>query len=194
MEAQPIISEAASEKPRRGRPPGYASGAEIEFARAMAPDVMTKRGLQDVAFRQRALSLLIKDPAFRWLCDPGPMEAGGPDWKKSWKPGILSALGRIEDDEVLLEAARAVCRARPSTRHAISWLREVRLGRSSPVSVATLTMAVVRAVVGYRRNHPGLTGQDIQAALTNALAALLPDDGGPEPPATPKRQRRPKGE
>jgi len=56
----------------RGRPRVLAPEYE-QALQQLFPDVQSRRHLQNVACRQRALVLLSDDPAYRWLCDPEAM-------------------------------------------------------------------------------------------------------------------------
>ena len=90
------FSEAASEKDtrakRRGRPPAIDDRLR-QAVLTMFPEVKTERGRQDVAYRLMAIRELAEDPEFAWLADGPSMTAGGGN--PSWKPGILTELGRL---------------------------------------------------------------------------------------------------
>jgi hypothetical protein len=121
------ISEAASEKRKRGTP-RIMPEAYRAFLAEWYPDVRTERGRQDIAYRFRAMDLLSPDPRFSWLADSEAMKAGAPN---AWKPSILSELGRFRNDETLRSFALALCeiRPRPTSKAAVSMLRRARLAR-----------------------------------------------------------------
>jgi hypothetical protein len=120
------ISEAASEKRKRGRPrliPASMLGV-VDFATSCR----TARGKQDVYYRLRAIHVLAGDERFSWLADSRAMEDGSPN---AWKPSILSELGRFQSDATLRAFALALCeiRPRPTSKAAVSMLRRARLAR-----------------------------------------------------------------
>jgi hypothetical protein len=119
--------EAASEiltKRKRGRPSSF-SEMEIVLADGIAPEV-GPRQRANVIYRQRALRILVNDPGFSWLADGPALRAGK---RNAWKPGILSELGRIGDEEAIRIIARELCEKKPLTKAAERAIREWRLGK-----------------------------------------------------------------
>jgi hypothetical protein len=127
-ETTEIISEAASKK--RGRPRLMSTEYEKMLRGLFGHEVRTQRGLHNVYYRQRALSVLGQYNEFKWLCDPEKMERGDLD---CWKPSILVELGRIEDIQEMLNIATEICELKPKTKAAILMVRGLRLGRDDLV-------------------------------------------------------------
>jgi hypothetical protein len=59
---------ANQSKPKRGRPPAFPKNYLRPLA-ARHPQIKTRRGLLNVAYRIRAMQILGNDLAFSWLCD-----------------------------------------------------------------------------------------------------------------------------
>ena len=118
------ISEAASEKRKRGRPPIMGEDIARHIDLTAGGNVQTHRHKLNIYYQIRALSLLGEDSHFSWLVDLPKAKAGA---KNAWKPGILSELGRIWDDEGLKIVALRICELKPKTKDAITMIRRVRL-------------------------------------------------------------------
>lgn len=105
-------SETVSDKQpaRRGRPRAFNYDAMGDLLRFVRGDVHTRRGDQNILYRQRALAVL--ENGFPWLADTEAMRAGAPN---AWKPGILTELGRIESEMLLRKCAAFICRRQPAT-------------------------------------------------------------------------------
>jgi hypothetical protein len=92
----------------------------------------------------------------------GPREG----FKSTWQKTILIELGRIEDDEDLLAAARELCKRKPKVREAVALVRRWRLGKArKPARPHDLMMQLARAIDRYRSLHPDATRQLIEQAL-----------------------------
>jgi hypothetical protein len=113
-------SAIENKKRGRGRPRHYAYAQLVGIA-SIFPEVQTDRGRRDLIARQRAFSIVKDDPACRWLADSEAMEAGTP---KAWQPSLLTAIGRVGDDGLLLRLAREVCAAGPrmSVKKTLRWI------------------------------------------------------------------------
>jgi hypothetical protein len=156
-----IISENSSKK--RGRPPLLDDDrlALVKYA----SNAHSLRYKQDVYYRQRALGILLGDPRFSWLCDAGRMSAG---LANAWRPTILSALGRIQDDESLRRAALAICEARPKARDGVRMVRQWRLNRSKPGDALQLSNEIIRAINSYLARYPSTTWLQVEQAMHTA--------------------------
>jgi hypothetical protein len=117
------ISEAASEKRKRGRPAVFDE-EYLRIHRSAFPG-LSRRGMLNACYRTRAINLLEDHPEFAWLVDPEAMKRGEPG---AWQPDILAELGRIEDDELLAFQALVLCKEKPSVKAAVAQLRRSRLG------------------------------------------------------------------
>ena len=59
------------------------TGEDRALLTYLFPDVKTERGLLNLAYRQRAVGVLIKIPECSWLCDGEKMEAGEAQLRRS---------------------------------------------------------------------------------------------------------------
>jgi hypothetical protein len=171
-------SEKFSEMPkrRRGRPRAFQAevteGLTQERFWALNGSLesnQTRRNHMNVMYRMKALSALIHgDDAdrFAWLADQRKMAVGTP---KSWRPSILSELGRIEDEEDMKSIAAQLCEAKPKARAAIVMIRAWRLGRTSPGSALDLANDLIGRVNDYMTRHPDLPMGDVVSAVETAL-------------------------
>jgi hypothetical protein len=160
------ISEAASEKRKRGRPPIWGKQVERRFE-GLFPDVKTRRGTQNVIYRQIAVDVLTKDPRFAWLCDKEKMMKGDPH---AWKPSILAELGRISDSEELKAVALRICELKPETvKAAVAMIRRARTGKGWEGDALDLANEIIRLVNNYHQRHPNTSWKDTEAALRTAL-------------------------
>jgi hypothetical protein len=83
---------------------------------------------------------------------------------------VLSALGRMEDDEQMLELAREICARKPRDRDAVALIRRSRIERS-PESRRTLGETVASSVLCYVAEHPEMTRREIAKTLRNLALA-----------------------
>jgi hypothetical protein len=102
---------------------------------------------------------------FDWLCDPEELWSGEP---RAWTASILSELGRIDDDEERRIIAGQLAAWQPKARDAIAAIRRYRLGRSPAPSRMELTDAILKAINGDRRTHPGTPLGLLLSALEEA--------------------------
>ena len=71
------ISETVSEnKKKRGRPEHFSAAYLQKAANDLAPNVKSRRGRQNLLYRQFAINMLIDDPRFEWLCNKEKMWGG----------------------------------------------------------------------------------------------------------------------
>jgi len=161
------ISETASEK-KRGRPK-VLDAVHEQIAKSCNHDVRTTRGLQNIHYRLRAQNCLIDDERFKWLCDRDAMAKGAPN---AWKPGILSELGRLDDDETIKAYAARICELKPKTKDAITMLRRARTGKAPDASVLDLTARLCRVVDDYVAAHLDVTARQLLVALANTRDAV----------------------
>jgi hypothetical protein len=162
------ISETVSKKPARGRPRKF-SLESVRHWKSAFPEINTERGLQDLIYVARAQKLLRNNPAYKWIVDPIPATLGQ---RKAFKKTILSALGRIDDDDGLREAAKAICEVKPTTKRAVMMIRHWR-GKESPGDAISLTNIIINVVGDYTDRHPETALQQIRGALANADDAFV---------------------
>lgn len=171
MKPQDGISEAASEKRKRGRPRIMGPSAE-SMADFVAPDVKSSRGRQDSYYRMIALTVLTKDERLAWLADESAMKAG----TGRWKPSILSELGRIPNEEDLKAVALRICELKPKTKDAVAMIRRARLGREPEGNYLTLFKHLENALNAYLSGRPSTPEDWIIKALRD-LADCIEEDG-----------------
>jgi len=174
LETTAGITEAASEKRTRGRPPimDDTNKAAVAFA---CDRRLTQGGRLDVFYRLLAVHALVDDDRFAWLVDRPKMEAGQPG---AWKPSILSELGRIQDVDAMRAAALGVCELKPKTKEAVAMIRFFRLRREPGSSFEKLVLHLARALDGYLTAHPS-TPTSTQASVLRELAAFIEDQEEP---------------
>jgi hypothetical protein len=154
--------EAASEKPRRGRPPrippNFLAGLDKELPGR------TTRQLHEHAYAFLALGQLGDDPAFAWLTEPQP------------RVTLLAELGRlgVEDAAGAREVARVLCEKKLSTTRARALVRRVRLGQDATVD--GFTRALADAADAYIRRHGRPSKEDATIALGRLYDALVEDE------------------
>ena len=162
------ISEAVSEKRKRGRPPTFSP----EYRAAIAhiyPDITSHRGITDVLYRLRALDLLQDDARFAWLADRDKITAGEPN---AWKPSILTELGRIWDDDDLKAVALHICEMKPKTKDATAEIRRIRTGNSAPGNALDLNIALATRLDDYIEQHPGMPLSVVEDAVLVLLDSV----------------------
>jgi hypothetical protein len=166
------ISEAASEKRKRGRPPVFDPAYRSEIG-GLFNEVTTHRGMTDCLYRQRAFNLLSKDGRFAWVADGPRSAAGAPDALKS---SILVELGRIPNDEDLKAVALRICELKPKTKDAVSMIRRVRLGREAKGGYLKLCESLENALNAYLSGHPSTPADWPVKALRDVADCI--EDGG----------------
>lgn len=162
------ISETDS-KNKRGRPGLIPPELESTVSWLAGPGA-SERTKQNAWYKVRAIHVIGKDedPALKWLFDADKCAAG----YDTWKPGILTELGRIEDEADLLAMAKHIAREKPKTKEAVSKIREYRLGGKPQATDEGLANAIIAAIQNYDDRHSGLTGEMITEALTIMQMAI----------------------
>jgi hypothetical protein len=99
----------------RGRPTRFGK-LMTELHTSNHRHIKSERGKRDLLYRYRALGVLLEYADFdhAYLFDREKESSTIPD-SRYWKPKVLSALGAIKDDAVLLEVARAICEQKFTT-------------------------------------------------------------------------------
>jgi hypothetical protein len=187
------ISETDSQNPRRrrGRPslwePGYLEAME---RMGMFTETTTRRGKNNICYRQRAVALLGSgdNPEFHWLCGGPAITKGGQ--AKAWRPSVLVELGRINDDEMLLALARRMCELKPTSRAAVAAIRQFRLGRSKPGSIAALTSKIRGTINAYLQRRPDTDLSQVLQSIAEVQDIVKASMHQTEP-ATPPVERPP---
>jgi hypothetical protein len=102
-----------------------------------------------------------RDPQYEWLVST--KEDG------AIKEGILTQLGRFKPRSKIPQYARLICKARCSTKEAITRLRGLRTGKESQGDTQKLANEIERTVRHYKLRYPCMSNQDIFAALASVL-------------------------
>jgi hypothetical protein len=83
---------------------------------------------------------------------------------------VLAELGRIEDEEEMLDLARELCERKPRVRDAVALIRRYRLERS-PESRRELGETVASIILCYVAEHPEMTMREIARTLRKQAVA-----------------------
>lgn len=175
------ISETVSEKPKRGRPRKLGDNTLQSFA-AYYPDVKTRRGKQNKAYELLAMRTFLD------VLEANPEEARRWEWigvlrdgsgGRAYKCVLMTALGRLGDDALIIKAADLICERKLNGPRAINFIRNLQPWRRKDASAIDLTVAIGKTVDGYIGKHPDTTWQQVKAALENVLETIseLEDDG-----------------
>lgn len=168
------ITENISQNRKPGRPRKFSADIEaISDAIGLFTDSKTRRNRLNILHRQRALSVMGNNAeGLTWLFDKEGFQRGSVKIKQ----GILSELGRIDDDESLIAIARQLCELKPTTREAVAMVRRWRLGKDGVGSAPDLAQAMLNAYNDYLMRYPS-TGDDERAqALLLLMATLKPSE------------------
>jgi hypothetical protein len=138
------------------------------MAKYVGCEVATDRGLANIAYQQRALSLLYRDPRFVWL---GMDEAAVMAGKMKMRRTILQQLGRIGDEDELRFVAGELCRLKPTTSKAIAMIREYR-GVQHNGKALDLANILVGTVNRYLDSHRGMAWDEVRDALRTAAGQI----------------------
>jgi len=160
-------TEVTSETKRREGRPARFSDETMAFVATLYPEVHSRRGLVDIAYRQRAIEVLKVIPACHWLCDFEGMVQGN---DSAWQPGILMELGRIDDIDAMIAVAIEVCERQPPREEAIRLVRRYRGAPRAP-QTSQLAIEIVDTINSYIKRYPQTTWEGIHDALALAQVA-----------------------
>lgn len=158
----PTISESDSEKPKRGRP-RITSAMDDAFFRHFFPGC-GRRTATNHCHMHRAMRLLGRNSEATWLYDAERTVAG----EVKLRFTILAELGRIDDDDLLLEVAAELCRLKPKARDAIAMIRRLRGAQCEPKYSHTvaLTYALLTTIEEYITRHEA-TWDEVESAIVD---------------------------
>jgi hypothetical protein len=184
------ISEAASAKRKRGRPPIMGEEVTAIVDLGAGENVKTHRHKLNVYYQMRALAVLPDDPRFTWLVGrakamPGAKDAwkgkirrqmmnrfpGKEEWidaKGALKQGILSELGRFGNDEDVKDIALHICELKPKTKNAVAMIRRWQ-GKGKPGDAWGLSREIVRTVNDYLERHPEMPKSAVETAFMTSI-------------------------
>jgi hypothetical protein len=171
------VSENQKQLRKRGRPTVF-DDADRAAIPAIGQDV-GPRQLANRLYCVRAIDVLAKakqPERFKWLCPPldNDYQPTGIE-RDGFKPTILSELGRLSDDPMLVEElALQLCEVKPKTTEAVATLRNYRLSVTGADRRPALPFAhfILNAADDYQRRHPGTTNEDALAALEEAVVLV----------------------
>jgi hypothetical protein len=168
-----MIREAASQNKRRGRPKNDALELSISTYSALCggvfADIKSKRGMQDVVYRMKAIAVLKVDNRFSWLYDNAKAAAGVAG---AWKPSILSELGRVNDIEVMKDIALHICETKPKTKQAVAAIRALRTNKTATPNYLSLMQHIENSIDAYYATHTGTPKEWRVKALLDYAAFL----------------------
>jgi hypothetical protein len=174
------ISEAASEKKRRGRPRMLSAFQETHLKHVMN-NLTTDRSRQNFTYAGDAFNVLGVGPGgrprqgyenLRWLADWDAV-ARGARGKVRWS--ILAELGRltrVAPDDVVYQVADQICGEKPCTKDAVAFIRRVRLGRSAPTVDGALVDRLAGCLDAYWNAHPDISTDVVLEAISELHAAV----------------------
>jgi len=163
-----VETEVTSETKRREGRPARFSDETMAYVATLYPEVRSRRGLVDIAYRIRACALLKDIAACHWLYDSEGAKQGN---DSAWQPSILTELGRIDDDDALLAIAMQVCARQPSREDAIHLIRRYRTAARPPLP-DQLTTEILGVINGYIRRYPRTTWPEVHDALDLAQGTV----------------------
>jgi hypothetical protein len=165
------LSETVSENRRRGRPRVFDAAT---FARLRAelqrdtPDV-SDRTVQNRLYQYKAQALLNGHEWARWLIDPAGILRRT---RGTYRQTILQELGRLPNDQDLVEMAQWICRQKPTAREAVRIIRALRRGYRPPGDVADLSARIIDLLNDYLRHHAGVDRDLLLEALQGVKRAV----------------------
>lgn len=149
-----------------GKRPGRPATLDqhvLAVVKAQHPHVQSRRGIENLYYaaigRRRLLALIPfhERGAFDWLLA-----------HKDRMEGVLSQLGRVKDDGMLLRLAKEICRRKLWRNASVRLMREFREAVDAEADVAALADELVKVVERYRASHNQLTLADVRQALEHA--------------------------
>lgn len=167
--------EAAAKTPTgRGRGRPRATPREWDdFAAATESDKSRRTHVK--RFRAAmAVGILSQEAGDEFSHILGP---SGPRWE------VLAELGRLEDPDRILEAARGICIQKLRAKDAVVLIRRWRLGKAAPATALGLAAEITRTIECYRLRHPDATA----ALVVRALDFVCEYEAGSGPEEGPER-------
>lgn len=161
-------TKVTSETKRREGRPARFSDETMAYVATLYPEVRSRRGLVDIAYRIRACALLKDIAACHWLYDSEAVKQGD---DSAWQPSILTELGRIDDDDALIAIAMQVCARQPSREDAIHLIRRYRTTPRPPLP-DQLATEILGTINGYIRRYPGTTWPEVHDVLDLVQVAV----------------------
>lgn len=113
------------------------------------------------------------EPGLTWLLDPKAIQAG----TNAWRPGILTELGRITDNKIMIDVARQVCTMKPAAKAGMIMVRRYRMTLEGKTVQETgnaldLNSAIVDAINGYLTRYPRTIHRHVLEAIQSVRATV----------------------
>jgi hypothetical protein len=158
--------ETYSQKRRRGRPRLSVFTPEYEaFVLSMFPEVKTKRGQQNLLYRQYAINALLRSPVpASWLFDAKKCEAGEPS---PWCSSVLVELGRSLNPPWIVETAKILGSRRTpkNVRVVVAEIKRARQARTNDWTTKPLFVRLLDVAFQYQREHPDVSLARVEEAF-----------------------------
>lgn len=88
---------------------------------------------------------------------------------KTYKKTILQELGRLEDQDLIRDVAREICKYKLSTSRAITYIRAVRMGKQSEGDSLELAAIIEKMINEYNIKHSNVTNDMVLQSLNIVL-------------------------
>ena len=160
-------------KAKGGRPRAIPDDFQEMIDFVVEPNVC-ERTRQNTWYRTIAINAVDGHDEFKWLCDGEAIMRG--DGKS--RRGILSELGRLQDEDAIRAVARELGKMdpRPTTREAVARIRRYRLGREAKGTYYDLVLWLERRMDEYVKTHPDMPREWIPRAFDDLYQLYAPDE------------------
>lgn len=166
------ISADSAEIRKRGRPARYPK-EQLALMRGIVGEPGSDRFIID---KYRSFFVAIRlwklhDPECQWLF-PGPADAS------DWRWAIFTELGKIDDFDDQVALAKEICKAEPSAKAAIYWIRQLRgkhPAKCDPRKRAdswSLASALSHCLDDYLAHHDDCSDELLATAIDQFNAAF----------------------
>jgi hypothetical protein len=175
------MENISENKRKRGRPlkelyPGVTIKDEIKKFGNLLGDIKSERGKINRIYQIKAHAALRDqddncpiDGEFSFI-----ISCGDNLDLKTYKQTILQELGRLEDEDLIREVAREICKYKLSTGRAITYIRQFRTGSQSTGDTFKLAIELGKTVDEYKLKHSSVNDDMIRAAL-NLISKVFPE-------------------
>ena len=167
--------EESSENKKRGRPRRF-SPVYVDALTNLEPDIRTERGKQEHIYNILALSPIMdifnSDPENnRWTeyyIDPNRTHM--------YHKCILSAIGRIDNEDDIVELAREIAEKKIPTRQAVTYIRNWRAGGEPKPDFMNLLQSFCTFMDNYQVTHPSTPRKYFVSALRQLADSIEEDN------------------
>ena len=156
----PIFSANASETPRRGRPRLTTDLWDHVMPTYLGATGKSRRTLTNRYHAERAAAIILR------------VMPESTEWVNTGPWTILSELGRIDDDALLVDMARVIIDGRFTARKAMASCRRAREAERKRPDPLTLANEIIGTINAYFDRYPNTTDEDVLSALRTAAAQV----------------------